>query len=127
MTNNELQVFRKTLETTLAELHTGTESREGLAIETSSDELDRIQHASNRDYAIGKLERDLSRMREVRAALHRIDFGDYGICTGCDQAINPKRLAAVPWANTCIACQEYAETTRDTVLTEAGTDLFTTA
>lgn len=127
MTKNELKVFRKALESTLADLQAGDESREGLAIESSSDELDRIQHASNRDYAIGKLERDLSRMREVRAALYRMENGAYGICAGCDQSINAKRLAAVPWANTCIACQQSAETVQETVLTEAGADLFTTA
>jgi hypothetical protein len=44
MTKTELNGFRKALENKLAEL--GTASREPVAIETSADELDRIQHAS---------------------------------------------------------------------------------
>ena len=31
-------------------------------------------------------------------------------CADCEDAINPKRLAAVPWAARCIACQEIADT-----------------
>ena len=80
-----------------------------LAIETSSDELDRTQDASDRDYAMSNLERNSDRLREVRSALRRIDTGTFGICDGCDENISPKRLAAIPWAPFCIACQEAAD------------------
>ena len=72
-------------------------NREALAIETSPDELDRIQNANDRDYAMGNLERTSSRLGEVRAALRRIAAGTFGICDGCEENINLKRLAAVPW------------------------------
>jgi hypothetical protein len=42
-----------------------------LAIETSADELDRIQHGQERDLAIGTLDGN-SKLREVRATLRRI-------------------------------------------------------
>jgi DnaK suppressor protein len=45
----------------------------------------------------------------VRTALRRIDAGRFGICTGCEEVINPKRLAAVPWATCCIVCQNDAD------------------
>jgi RNA polymerase-binding transcription factor DksA len=54
-------------------------------------------------------ERNSNWLREVRAALRRIDAGTFGICVGCDENINPKRLAAVPWASSCIVCQEAAD------------------
>ena len=92
-----------------AELGRGSGNREALAIETSSDELDRIQNASERDWAMGNLERNSERLREVRAALLRIETGGYGICADCEEEINPKRLAAIPWASSCIACQEAAD------------------
>lgn len=104
MTNTELNAFRNTLESRLADLGSG--NRDALAIESSPDELDRIQHASERDYAMGNLERNSSRLREVRQALHRIDAGTFGVCVECDGNIKPKRLAAVPWAAACIVCQE---------------------
>jgi RNA polymerase-binding transcription factor DksA len=40
----------------------------------------------------------------VRQALRRIESGDYGVCVSCREPIDPKRLAAMPTADTCIAC-----------------------
>lgn len=106
MTKTELNTFRTTLERKQADLANGNRNREALAIQTSPDELDRIQHASARDYAMDSLERRSDRLREVQTALQRIHAGTFGICAGCEQSINPKRLAAVPWASLCIVCQK---------------------
>jgi len=38
-----------------------------------------------------------------------VDAGTFGICLDCEEEINPKRLAAVPWAARCVACQERAD------------------
>jgi RNA polymerase-binding transcription factor DksA len=40
----------------------------------------------------------------IRAALLRIDAGTYGRCARCDRPINDARLAAIPFATTCVAC-----------------------
>ena len=109
MKTTELQAFREALEDRQTELGNGNRTRGALAIETSPDELDRIQNANDRDCAISNLERGSSRLREVRAALGRLDAGTFGICPGCEEDITPKRLAAVPWALFCIACQEAAD------------------
>lgn len=107
MTQTELKTFRTILESRLRDL--AVISREALAIETSSDEMDRVQYFSERDYAMNSLERNSIRLREVRRALQRMDAGTFGECTGCEEEINLKRLAAVPWASSCISCQEAAE------------------
>jgi DnaK suppressor protein len=112
MTSIEVEAFRKALESRQTELEAGNRNRESMAIEASPDELDRIQHAGERDYAMGKLERDSVRLREVRTALGRIRAGTFGVCAGCEENISPKRLAAVPWALCCIACQEAADRSR---------------
>jgi DnaK suppressor protein len=109
MTKIELNAFRRTLKNRQTELGNRSGSREALTIETSPDELDRIQHASDRDVALSNLERNSDRLRETRGALDRIDAGTFGICLGCEESINPKRLAAVPWASFCIVCQEAAD------------------
>jgi DnaK suppressor protein len=109
MTKSELNSFRSALEKFLTELENGSGSREPLAIETSPDELDRIQHAAERDLAIGNLERDYTLMRHVQGALRRIHTETFGICLNCADEISLKRLRAVPWAPACIVCQEAAE------------------
>ena len=105
----------------------GRQARELLAIEDSPDEMDRIQHASDRDYAISSMERDSGRLRDVETALSRLDAGTFGICVRCEEQISPKRLAAVPWASNCIACQETADLQQKTPWTEMETSLVMAA
>jgi DnaK suppressor protein len=109
LTKTELNAFRRVLENRRNELGNGNSSREALVIETSADELDRIQFASDRDRAMGDLERSSNRLREVLAAQRRIHAGTFGICVGCGENIKSRRLAAAPWASSCIGCQEAAE------------------
>lgn len=47
--------------------------------------------------------------RAIRAALQRIEDGSYGRCATCGEAIDPRRLAALPYATQCIACVRRAE------------------
>jgi DnaK suppressor protein len=105
----ETEQFRKLLKIRHAELSDGRHNREAIAIEATADELDRIQQAQERDFAMGAIDRDSLRLREIRAALERIDDGSFGICLNCEEEIAPKRLAAVPWTALCIVCQEAAE------------------
>ena len=109
MTQTELKEFRRILEGRQAELGSGTQNREALAIETSPDELDRIQHATERDYAMGDLERKSAQLRAVNGALRRMGAGQFGVCAGCEEDISPRRLAAIPWASLCVVCQEAAD------------------
>lgn len=48
-------------------------------------------------------------LRDIAAALKRIDEGDYGICESCDEPINPKRLEVDPTARLCIDCASASE------------------
>jgi DnaK suppressor protein len=109
MTKTELNVFRRALERRKTELGNGSRNRETLAMGASADELDRIQHSSDLDSAMSALERNSDRMREVRIALHSLEAGTFGICAGCGEDINPKRLAVIPWASRCVVCQESAD------------------
>ena len=106
MTKTEWNAFKRILNRRQMELGASNGSRESLAIGNSSDELDRTQDASDRDYAMSSLERSSDRLREVRSALRRMETGTFGICSACEEDINLKRLAAIPWAPFCIACQE---------------------
>jgi len=51
-------------------------------------------------------------LREIRAALARLDHDAYGRCGNCGQPIDPRRLQAVPHATLCLACQAKAERRR---------------
>ena len=111
MTKTETNAFRNTLEAKLKELQNANRAQP-IEIEATSDDLDRIQQASDRDYAIGSLERNFRRLREVGDALRRMDAGTFGVCASCEEDISPKRLSAVPSAPFCIVCQEAADNER---------------
>lgn len=54
-------------------------------------------------------ENESRQLELVNEAIERIDDDEYGICQNCEEEINPKRLAAVPWARYCLDCQELRE------------------
>jgi DnaK suppressor protein len=92
-----------------AELAGGLRNRDGIAIEKSADQMDEIQYATERDLAIRNVDRESTLLRQVKAALLRIQDGSFGVCLDCETAISPKRLIAVPWAPRCIQCQQLAD------------------
>jgi DnaK suppressor protein len=109
MTKTELNKYRQVLEAKQAELADVLMRRDEIAIEKSPDAIDEVTRAAERELAIRNLDRESNLMRNVRAALHRIDHGTFGVCGHCEEDISPKRLAAVPWAPYCIKCQEAAD------------------
>lgn len=114
MTRAELNSFRAVLN---AKQHEATRTlgrREGLTIERTPDALDEVQFAAARELSTRNLERESTILREVRAALHRIADGSYGVCLHCEEEISQKRLTAMPWATLCIACQEQSDRNRQT-------------
>src|ERR1700722_17252014 len=109
MTKTELNKFKEVLETKQAELARVLRNRDGIAIEKSPDALDEVQNAAERELAIRNLDRESNLLRNVRAALARMDEGTFGVCMHCEEDISIKRLNAVPWAPYCIQCQEIAD------------------
>ncbi len=105
----EMSGFQEILQRKEGELVRVLRQRDGIAIEKSADPLDEIQYASERDLTIRNVDRFSSLLREVKAALRRIGDGSFGICSECERAISPKRLAAVPWAPRCIQCQDASD------------------
>lgn len=126
MTKTELNKFKEALETKQAELAQVLRNREGIAIEKSPDALDEVQNAAERELAIRNLDRESNLLRNVRAALARIDEGTFGVCLHCEEDISIKRLNAVPWAPYCIQCQEIADKNQEEG-TESLDDLLVNA
>lgn len=51
-------------------------------------------------------------IKEIEAALERLDEGSYGICDDCGTEITENRLKIVPFTKYCRDCQEDKEKTR---------------
>src|ERR1700728_90088 len=109
MTTSDLNKYRNVLQAKQAELLHMIRNRDGIVIEKCPDSLDEVQYATERELAIRSLDRDSNLLRNVRAALDRLEEGSFGVCLHCDEDISPKRLAAVPSTAFCIVCQEIVD------------------
>ena len=82
-------------------------------MENTEDEGDLAAISHDRDLLYHLDESDFQRLRFIQEALKALDRGQYGECVRCGKDINEKRLLAVPWATTCIQCQEETEKDRN--------------
>jgi DnaK suppressor protein len=109
MKRAELRHFQTLLHGMLDRTEDTLRSLDEIAVENAPDSLDRIQHATEREMAIRRIELDFSKVQSMRLALQRITEGTYGICFRCDGEIPAKRLNALPWASYCLECQNSAD------------------
>ena len=82
-----------------------TEER-GSEDEDGSDVFMRLQNLSQVD-SQNKI------VQKIDEALHRIEDGTYGICELCGQLIRKARLQHLPFAHTCMECQNEMESNPD--------------
>lgn len=109
MTNVEMQTVRTKLESRRRDLLAVLDNREDLYIERQADSIDDIINATNRDFAVMQINRNARSLRDIDAAIERVNDGTYGMCGDCEEPISPRRLAAIPWATLCVRCQENAD------------------
>jgi len=67
--------------------------------------MDAMQQQAMEDETGRRREKELYR---IAAALDRIEIGDYGYCTACDETIAGKRLENDPASPLCISCAQKA-------------------
>jgi DnaK suppressor protein len=70
---------------------------------------DQANTAYTREFFFELSNGDRRILRDVVAALQKIDDGSFGNCERCGEAIADKRLEALPFARHCIDCQRAVE------------------
>lgn len=63
----------------------------------------------DREFSLGLASNERDTLYEIDAALQKIKDGSFGLCEDCEKAISKTRLKAVPYAKSCIKCQEAKE------------------
>lgn len=69
------------------------------------------------DFSLRVMESDQEVLKEIKAAIKRIEEGTYGVCEGCVNEGKPPsrcwipktRLKVIPHARYCVACAEKLE------------------
>lgn len=72
--------------------------------QTTVGRLSRMDALQGQQMALEQDRRRQAEMQRIDAALKRIDSGDYGYCSLCDEPIAEKRLLLDPAIGTCIDC-----------------------
>ncbi|MGJ3255546.1 MAG: TraR/DksA family transcriptional regulator [Alcanivorax sp.] len=71
--------------------------------------LSRMDAMQGQAMALATRQRQEQRLRQLVAALRRIDENDYGYCEDCGKPINPRRLEIDPATLFCLACATARE------------------
>jgi DnaK suppressor protein len=50
-----------------------------------------------------------SRVRDIDAALERMDLGVYGLCARCEEEIPSRRMEVRPFSRYCVECKSEVE------------------
>lgn len=90
--------------------------------DAGGDSADRAAASLDRDIMVDSAARETKEIRDIDAALAKIDAGTYGVCDECGKTIPLSRLEFMPNAPFCIECQEKLES--EGALPDETTDEF---
>lgn len=78
-----------------------------------STQVKDAEEQSMEDFVLGMdfalMEMESETLKKIDEALHRLEEGSYGVCEECGEKIGEARLKALPFASTCVQCQERRE------------------
>lgn len=98
-----LHAKEKELTEEIARFNEGARESQSAEVE---DPIDEVTSSQAKSGAFGVSNIAAETLEAVRAALQRIETGEYGICIDCGRRIEEKRLEAVPWTPYCLEDQE---------------------
>jgi len=102
-----IKTIKKQLEQQLKDLGAKVEEIEDdLRTPRSAGWEDRATEIGGDEVLDALEESAVTEIKEIQAALRRIDDGTYGTCARCGEKINEKRLEALPYATECIQCAQ---------------------
>lgn len=62
-----------------------------------------------RDVLLNLSEVQRQKVRDIDAALARLEQGEYGVCLGCGEEIPQKRMEVRPFSRYCVECKTEVE------------------
>ncbi len=70
------------------------------------DFAEQVVQMENDAVLAGIGEATAAELAQINRALAQLDQGTYGVCSKCGQAIDARRLQALPYSDRCITCAE---------------------
>ena len=114
--DNDLAQFRKALIALRHSIVGKTATLKTNALEQTIDRAGEDEDGTDsfmRLQNLGQVGEQNKTLQKIDEALHRIEDGTYGICKVCGQLIRKPRLQHLPFAQTCMECQNEMESNTD--------------
>lgn len=70
---------------------------------------DMSMNTYSRDVLLNLSETQRQKIRDIDAALDRLDNGEYGVCARCEEEIPPRRMEVRPFSRYCVECKAEVE------------------
>lgn len=101
---------RKRLLKTKQDLMNGlSASREDIEVMNGGDEADQAADFQQKAAALAMRESSLRQLKEIDAALGRIEDDAYGVCEETEEPIEEERLLALPWTRLSVEGAEIRD------------------
>ena len=113
MNETKYASFRAKLEkirfSIIGEVQEKYKSKKNQLNESVADIADDAVQSYDRQMIMGLGEKDLTKLRLVEEAIEKLDNGQYGVCSECEELIPEGRLILIPFALHCVDCLEIIE------------------
>lgn len=93
----------------LAEVQENYAASRELGQDRVPDIGDMSMNTYSRDVLLNLSETQRQKIRDIDAALDRLDSGEYGVCARCEEEIPPRRMEVRPFSRYCVDCKAEVE------------------
>jgi len=109
MRKREKSKIKEMLITERDQLQNMLQNTEIPAVDVSGDDADISSNITSQDITLKINERTTVRLKQINAALLRVEEEGFGVCGLCDEEIDVKRLLALPTVTVCVDCASVQE------------------
>lgn len=113
LNKTDMERFRENLELQREEarefLRRAEEEQRALDTDRPPELGDFCVESATREYLFERASQQRRLLNRIERARQRMQAGTFGECIVCGEEIQRKRLAAMPWTECCLQCQDERE------------------
>ncbi|OGR42130.1 MAG: hypothetical protein A2X35_06600 [Elusimicrobia bacterium GWA2_61_42] len=114
LTKAELAEIAANLATMKIDISKNVEDKKNLDLlePEVGDSIDQATQSLDKEILFELSDNERKMLRDIEAALRKMEKGTYGLCEHCKNIIEKKRIKALPSARYCMGCQSGSERNR---------------
>lgn len=111
LTKHEIAEIAASLNEMKADIAKNVEDKKNLDLlePEVGDSIDQATQSLDKEILFELSDNERRILRDIEAALRKMEKGTYGLCEHCKKVIDKKRIKALPSARYCMVCQSGSE------------------